>query len=226
MALTPKEKTLRRACSALNLLTSVVPFPLFHWDKIRFHPESIEILEAFEMLGGKGIPKFSFSINEAFYFNGFYLVLDDVSSFNQFRKSTLKLSLYDEKMPFSSKANYLKYCRVRENECLKSARTKLEWSNAELDAVYGESDLLGQLYDKGASVWKQRAFNDFVLDCFSLFFQIKIVRIAVWDEIFINGKITPLNDFIAHPSEDEFLAIVKLLKKRLQQADIMKADLF
>jgi len=223
--LTSKEKTLHSIIAELKLFPALLPFPKITWDNIKFHPESIEILETFELLGGKTSTPIWQNLLPVFYFENLIICLDDETAFNRYRKITLQSSVYSHLKIRFNKFNYTRFCRSKESECLKSARTGNDWNNNALVSVFGESDPQGQLYDNGSNVWKNKAFSDFMLDCIPLFYpNFTIVRISVWDEILINGKITQLNNFILQPDIHERNALKRMLKKHLGIID--KEDLF
>lgn len=215
--MTPKEQSLYNILSNLKLFPALTRFPNLNWNELKYQSNSIEIIEVFELLGGKtNIPQWQMT-KPVFYFENLIICLDDEISFNRYRKITLQSDIYKHSKVKFNVSNYLRYCRTKEAECLKAARSNNVWNDKILESVFGESDPPGQLYDRGSNVWKQRAFNDFMIDCLPIFYKnFVIMRISVWDEILIHGKITPINNFILQPNINEQNALKRLIEKNLE----------
>jgi len=173
-----------------------------------------DLLEAYKLLEGKAtFPdiKFPFNILE---FGRFHVVLDDVTHFNRYRAKTLKLDFYEQLASFPL-AKYRIYSRNFETECLKAAASGQLWTNAEAEKHFGHSQVSGDLGLSGSAGWKLTALKDVAVDLIARKRKMRMLRLAVWDDLMILHNLKRLNELLVSPRSAETEAILKLVEKRL-----------
>ena len=160
------------------------------------------VLDVYRELGGKqNFPSMNI---ETFplEFGKFCVILDDQLHFNRYRQTTLQSDIY-EKMPFFPLENYKMYCRRFEKECLKSGVKPMLWTNPEAEKLFGSSEESGDLGMRGSSGWKLTAFIDFMQDVYAKQKSIRLLRLSVWDELMVDGRLVKLNDFLMSPNSKD-----------------------
>jgi hypothetical protein len=115
-------------------------------------------------------------------FDGIAVELDEYLHFNRYRGTTLESASLADLPRFPLDA-YRRYCLEHEDMCLKNGGYGGKWSNRSCENQFGGASPPGDLTDNGSPRWKQRAFYDFVKDLSPLLIGVKVVRIAVWDEL-------------------------------------------
>ena len=173
-----------------------------------------DLIEAYKYLDGRTtFPdiKFQFNLLE---FGRFYVVLDDVTHFNRYRAKTLKMDFYEQLKSFPL-PKYRLYCRNFESECLKAATSGLLWTNAEAEKHFGHSQVSGDLGLSGSAGWKLNAIKDVAVDLIARKRKMRMLRLAVWDDMMIQNSLKRLNDLLMSPRIAETEAILKLVEKRL-----------
>jgi hypothetical protein len=68
----------------------------------------------------------------------------------------------------------------------QSSRGK--WTNNSCEKQFGVASRPGDLSGNGSPRWKQRAFYDFCKDLSPFLIGVKVVRVAVWDELAGAGR--------------------------------------
>ncbi|MGA9542240.1 MAG: hypothetical protein WBQ85_01640 [Candidatus Sulfotelmatobacter sp.] len=155
-------------------------------------------------------------------FEGIAVELDEYLHFNRYRGITLKSASLAGLPRFPLRA-YRRYCLDHEDMCLKNGSYGGKWSNRSCETQFGKASAPGDLADNGSPRWKQRAFYDFVKDLSPLLIGVKVVRIAVWDELLHEERTKTVRDtldaLIRRPApaasrEASSTALAALIKER------------
>lgn len=173
-----------------------------------------EVKRVYQELGGQkaDVP---FHLNDFSYeLHKQALVVDDATHFNQYRSKTLQSSLYDllEGVDVSS---YQRFCRQYQKDCLAAASHSELWTDKISERHFGESNESGDLGLNGSAAWKMRAFSDFLTDVSSLILPYKLVRISIYDSLFVKGKITPLKAILLSRKEENEKVIFSYMTRKL-----------
>lgn len=116
----------------------------------------------------------------------FIVELDEEQHFNRYRKITLDSSIYNLNCGFNL-TEYINYCSQYEIDCLKKSNWGKYWTNPSSEKQFGNPGKNGNLEALGSPRWKQRAFFDYIRDVCGIFYKIPVVRISIYDKIFIDG---------------------------------------
>jgi hypothetical protein len=142
--------------------------------------------------------------------------LDEHLHFNRYRAVTLESPMYSKLSDFPRRP-YTAYCAAHEGACLKAGRYGRRWSNPSCEYQFGPPSPPGVLAGNGAPRWRQRAFYDFVKDLSPLVAGVKVVRIAIWDEICVSGQTRLVEDVLSNRDNCEVrsAALVALITQRI-----------
>jgi hypothetical protein len=125
--------------------------------------------------------------------NDHYLELDEQLHFNRYRLITLKSDIYLNCKSFNVDF-YKKSCQIHEIDCLNSGGYGGKWKNDSTEKLFLKSSPNKDLNGNGSSRWKQRAFYDFIKDCFALENKIILQRVSIWETIPSKIKIKDILD--------------------------------
>lgn len=150
--------------------------------------------EVYQELGGQATPPPA-SLHFTAELPGWALMLDTEISFNRYRSITLRSELYDE-LPSFPINNYRRYCRMYEKDCIKVASAGKLWTNHEAEKHFGKSEAPGDLGLNGAAGWKLRAYQEFYIDLVQLMLPYKIMRMSVYDQLMVSGKMVKLKELL------------------------------
>ena len=153
------------------------------------------VFEVYKELGGLGSEIPFFLTEWDIELEGIGIMLDDELNFNRYRAITLRSTFYQDMSGFPLEP-YKRFCRMYEEECLKSGSFGERWSNSISEKYFGPSDEKGDLGVKGASAWKLKAFQDYLLDISSSVLKIKLIRISIYDNLMIDKKMITLNNLL------------------------------
>jgi hypothetical protein len=170
---------------------------------------------AYRALGGISRPEKIAFTDYSLQYKKFCVVFDEVQNFNRYRSTTLRSALY-EKIPGFPLSQYKVYCRTRETECMKSAKSPPHWTNREAELHFGEAMDPGDLGLNGAPGWKLRAMQALLLDAKAVEHNIRVVHLSVWDELMIGNRLVRLSDLLlkVNGSAEYFL---KFFQRKLIQ---------
>jgi hypothetical protein len=172
-----------------------------------------EIVTIFHELGGIGeelplrIPEYDLECNNIIF------QLDDELQFNRYRNITLRSVIYDH-LPDIKIENFKRYGRQFEKECLKAGIREGVWSSRHSEKYFGPSGEPGDFFGNGSSGWKLMAFQSFIQDVRAYIYQKRIVRIAIYDNLMIEGKLQRL-DKILDTSQNTYKKILTNYFSRL-----------
>lgn len=171
-------------------------------------------LDVYSALDGKEeFPYIKFKV-ELLEFGRFCIMLDEAIHFNRYRAKTLRSEFYNTLTSFPL-MKYRSYCRKYEVECIKAGTSLTAWTNDEAEAYFGPSQQSGDLGLSGSSGWKMTAFKDFVIDLIARKRKIRLLRIAVWDDLMINKKLKKFNELLISPGHVESELILKYIERKL-----------
>jgi hypothetical protein len=183
------------------------------WELNGSYPEKT-FLETYRALEGKDVfPETSFTV-PFMEFGRFSVVFDDAIHFNRYRAKTLRSSFYENISSFPL-MKYRSYCRKYESECLKSGTARPEWTNREAEQYFGVGEAPGDLGLSGSPGWKLTALTDFATDLIARQRKIRLLRISVWDDIFINQKLVRFKDLLISPGKQETELILKFVERKV-----------
>jgi hypothetical protein len=200
----------------LTVYREVYPeIPSMSWDDLEKNNLAQEVLIVYKELGGV-LPKPSVKIDTwGLSLDACLVELDDHNHFNRYRRTTLQAESYD-KLAFFPVDSYKNYCRKFEAECLKSGMTPNNWHSPKADRLFGAAGAIGDLSRNGATLWKLRAFEDYLKDLHAMIFpEFALMRVAVWEELLLGGKLTRLQDLLLSPTESEATAILNSFQRKL-----------
>lgn len=143
-----------------------------------------------------------------------FLEIDDHLQFNRYRMATLRSPFYAG-LKGVDEEQYKRYCRMHEKECLKSALTPGQWTSAEAELYFGPAAEPGDFFGNGSPGWKLSAYYSFLEDLFVATTSLKIIRIAVYDQVMVSGRIVRVKELFAKRADHA--PLIQLILKRLEQ---------
>lgn len=146
--------------------------------------------------------------------DGAAIELDEFLHFNRYRKITLESSVY-KKLPKFPITQYMDYCKFYEADCISAGSYGGKWSNDSCEKQFGKASPLKVFTGVGAPRWKQRAFYDFIKDLTSLLFDFPLVRLSIYDKIFVNGSQKQLKEVLDLSGPFGSEELYKLIKERM-----------
>ena len=172
------------------------------------------LLETYASLGGKeAFPEIKIHV-PFMVFGRFCVLFDEQIHFNRYRAKTLRSSFYENLSSFPL-MKYKSYSRKYELECLKSGSSNPGWTNDEAESHFGASQVSGDLGLSGSAGWKMTAFKDFATDLIARQRKIRLVRIAVWDDLMIHKKLKKFNELLMSPGKTETELILKYVERKV-----------
>lgn len=136
-------------------------------------------------------------------------------SFNRYKATVLRSSFYESYAGFKTES-YLRYCRQFENNCVKAGLRAGIWTSALAEQHFGRPAEAGDFFGNGSPGWKLIAYQDFLLDYAVLKAGLVPVHFAIYDHLMLNGKLVGLGDLLKSPGSDQYSAVVKYLRRRLE----------
>lgn len=112
--------------------------------------------------------------------DGLVVELDEQLHFNRYRASTLSRG-WSRQLPMTD--DYLSYSSNYEALCLADGRWGKRWTNPSCERLFGAPDPPGVLGSLGSPRWKQRALYDATKDAFALSADLRVARLAIYDEV-------------------------------------------
>lgn len=144
----------------------------------------------------------------------FIIELDEEQHFNRYRAMTLDSFIYHVAKGTDC-IDYKNYCKVHESECLSKACWGKDWSTSSTEKQFGQSSTKGDFNKAGSSRWKQRAFYDYLKDVFAVTYAIKLVRISVYDNVIVTGKIKTVGEILSIGNPSELNDLFKFIDQKI-----------
>jgi hypothetical protein len=132
---------------------------------------------------------------------------DESQHFNRYRALTLKAD-WATALPWQRE--YLGYSEQFEAECVRSRGWGGYWSNDSTERMFGPTGPQRELDGVGSPRWKQRALYDAVRDIAAIYGTVRLVRLAVYDEV--DG--IPLGQALDRPTLRDGDALRSLIEAR------------
>jgi hypothetical protein len=105
--------------------------------------------------------------------------LDEELHFNRYRDLTLAAS-WGDRLPWTPA--YRIYCQNHEAECVAAGTWGKRWTNPSCERPFGAAGPAGDLADRGAPRWKQRALYDAMKDLAAVTTaEVRLARVAIHD---------------------------------------------
>lgn len=208
-----REVNLRKVLTSKYIPTEQTD-PVFNTMELSGTRFESDLKEAYQILEGRAtFPEIKFQPS-LLEFGRFCVLFDDASRFNRYRAKTLKMSFYENLVSFPL-SKYRIYCKSFESECLKTSSSGQSWSNHEAEKHFGASQSHGDLGLSGSAGWKLSALKDVATDLIARKRKLRMLRVAVWDDLLINHQLKRMNELLMSPREAETEAILKLVEKRV-----------
>lgn len=136
-------------------------------------------------------------------------------SFNRYKAIVLRSPFYENHAGFKVES-YLRYCRQFENNCLKAGLRQGIWTSALAEKHFGLPAEAGDFFGTGSPGWKLIVYQDFLLDYSASKAGLVPVHFAIYDQLMLNVKLVGLGDLLKSPGSDQYTAVVKYLRRRLE----------
>jgi len=143
-----------------------------------------------------------------------YLIYEPTFHFNKYRLITLRDELYHNYSPFDIQ-KYRNYCRIKEQEALKSGLKPEIWSLKYGEELFGTSEEAGYFGGKGSSGWKYIAVANFLLDAFSHEKNLDFQRFSPYDTLMVEGKLIQLQVLLLSREPKHKVSVQKYLVRKL-----------
>ena len=112
--------------------------------------------------------------------DGLIVELDEEQHFTRYRATTLE-PVWCNALPWAS--DYRRFSTTHEDAALKKASRGGYWASPSTERMFGPADAPGVFAPSGAPRWKQRALYDAMRDAFAAAGEVRLARVAVWDEV-------------------------------------------
>ena len=173
-----------------------------------------DIEEIYHALGGKLKPAAIHVPDFSLRYQKFCVVFEEATAFNRYRAVTLRSGLY-EKIAGFPLSQYKVYCRTRESECMKSAKSPPHWTNREAEHHFGEAMVPGDLGLNGAPGWKLKAMKALLLDALAVEQKMRVIHLSVWDEIMMDNRLVKLHDLLLRASNGSAEYFLQFFQRKL-----------
>jgi len=145
--------------------------------------------------------------------DSFIVELDEEQHFNRYRKITLNSFIYHIEKGFDV-FEYIKYCSDFENNCLNKSSWGKYWTSCSTEKQFGLPGINGDLENSGSPRWRQRAFYDYLRDVFAIIYRIPVIRISVYDKLFISDQIKTVGMILLTGNRTDSNEIVKFIEQK------------
>lgn len=149
----------------------------------RMPPDAADrTLELYRALGGgaEQFVVFRPGVWDIVLADGLIVELDEEQHFNRYRAATLAPA-WSAALPWAS--DYLRYSAAHEGAALKKASRGGYWASPSTERMFGPADAPGVFSPSGSPRWKQRALYDAMRDTLAAAGEVRLARVAVWDEV-------------------------------------------
>lgn len=140
------------------------------------------ILDLYRSLGGsaEAFVVFRPGVWDIVLADGVIVELDEEQHFNRYRRATLEPG-WTATLPWA--ADYARYSAEHEAAALKKASRGGYWASASTERMFGPADAPGVFTPSGSPRWKQRALYDAMRDVLAATGEVRLSRVAVWDDV-------------------------------------------
>lgn len=148
-------------------------------------------------------------------FAGLIVELDEEQHFNRYRNTTLGSFLYHI-FNGCDITDYTKYCVIHEPDCLRKSSWGKYWTSPSSEKYFGHPGFNGNLTENGSPRWKQRAFYDYLRDVFAISYQIRLVRVSIYDKLIICGRIRTIGELLDENCQGNDAEILKFIDQKIK----------
>ena len=186
------------------------------WEIVSKGKYASEAINVYKELGGQlnvpsiKLPQDSFILLK----HDFVVFLDEVLHFNRYRAQTLRSEVYAA-LPHIPADLYKTYSRKNEKECLKSGLAGKLWTFPFAEKHFGTASEKGDFAKNGAPSWKLRALEDFLLDVSLLTQGVKVLRMAVYQQLMLNRQLHKIGDILVSGRETERTALLNYIERKV-----------
>lgn len=174
-----------------------------------------EVIRTYKRLGGILVePPFSFGKWDI-CLSDIIVEFDEEQHFNRYRSITLNSFIYHMEKGFDI-MDYAKYCTAYENICLIKASWGKYWTSPSTERQFGLPGINKDLEGNGSPRWRQRAFYDYLRDVFAIIYQVRLIRISVYDKLILNGRIVTIGDLLDEKGPHNNSEILKFMDQKLK----------
>jgi hypothetical protein len=145
----------------------------------------------------------------------FILELDEEQHFNRYRGITLESFAYHVSNCFEI-SDYTKYCATKEQDCLKKSSWGKYWTSTSSELQFGEPGVNGDLNGNGSPRWRQRAYYDYLRDVFAIVYQVRLIRISIYDKLIISGRIRTIGELLDDNCQGNNAEILKFIDQKIK----------
>jgi len=140
------------------------------------------VLDLYRALGGSAeeFVVFRPGVWDIVLTDGLIVELDEEQHFNRYRRATLEPDWTDE-LPWAS--DYRRFCDEQEAAALRKAKRGGYWASPSTERMFGPAASPGEFAGTGSPRWKQRALYDAMRDALAAAGEVRLARVAVWDDI-------------------------------------------
>lgn len=135
-------------------------------------------------------------------------------SYNRYKAALLRLPFYAGISGFSADT-HLRYCRQFEHNCLKAGIRDGVWSSLAAERHFGKSSEPGDFFGNGSAGWKLAAFKELARDVLAIAEGFSPVYFSLYDQLMVNGKLIGFGDLLKAPGSEQYQAVAKYLRRRL-----------
>jgi hypothetical protein len=178
---------------------------------------SNEVRRIYEKLGG-------ILLNVPLTFGGWDIILDGLvveldeeQHFNRYRAMTLNSFIYHMEKGLNL-IDYSRYCKENEEHCLRKSSWGNYWSNPSTEKQFGLPGVFGDLEGNGSPRWKQRAYYDYLRDVFAILYQIRLIRISIYDRLVQNGRIRTVGELLDENNPENRSEILKFMNLKIKNS--------
>lgn len=145
----------------------------------------------------------------------FILELDEEQHFNRYRGITLESFTYHVSNCFEI-SEYTKYCSTKEQDCLKKSSWGKYWTSPSSEQQFGKPGINGDLNGNGSPRWRQRAYYDYLRDVFATVYQVRLIRISIYDKLIISGRIRTIGELLEDNCQGNNAEILKFIDQKIK----------
>ncbi|MFQ3212578.1 MAG: hypothetical protein ACI9C9_000101 [Marivirga sp.] len=179
----------------------------FNPNKLAFEPYIADVLSDLEAKN-KVLPyNITFQLIYLYEDNK-YLILEPFYHFNKYRLICLRSDFYQAYPANFDLLKFKNYCKTRNEEAIKSGLRANIWHNEIGANIFGAAEDAGYFGGNGSSGWKYLALCNFLFDLYSQSKNMKLYRIAPYENIMVDGKLFTINNLFGR-SEEHYKTALK-----------------
>jgi hypothetical protein len=172
----------------------------FNPNKLAFEPYINDILRDLE--AKNSVLPYNITFQLIFlYEHNKYIILEPFYHFNKYRLICLRSDFYQEQPSNFDLLKFKSYCKTKIEEAIKSGLRTDIWHNEIGANIFGAAEDAGYFGGNGSSGWKYLALCNFLFDLYSQSKDMKLYRIAPYENIMVDGKLLTINNLFTRSEE-------------------------